>query len=82
MTAFACLHLYALNLAENGLQRRRHQLVHFRGIVPFNEIRSVAIAAEQLIKLLMADPGQHGGIGDLIAVQVQDRQDGAIRGRV
>ena len=30
----------------------------------------------------MTDPGQDGGIGDLVAVEVQDRQNRAVGGRI
>ena len=48
----------------------------------FDEMRRVAIAAQQVIELLVADAGKHGGIGDLVAVEMQDRQDGAVPHRV
>src|ERR1041385_2309279 len=30
----------------------------------------------------MADPGEHAGIGDLVAVQMQDREDNAVGHRI
>jgi hypothetical protein len=50
--------------------------------VPFDEMRGVAVAPQQLVQLLVADPGEHGGIGDLVAVEVEDRQDRAVGDRV
>ena len=45
------------------------------GIVTGNEIRrSQPWPAEQLGELLAADTSEHRGVGDLVAVQVQDRQ--------
>ena len=52
------------------------------GLVPLDEVRRVAVAAEELLQLLVADPGEDAGIGDLVAVQVQDRQDHAVGHRV
>ena len=42
----------------------------------------VAIAAEQLVQLLMADPGEDGGVGDLVTIEVQDWQNRTIGNRV
>ena len=56
----------------------RQELVHFRRVVPFDEIWRVAVAAHQRVQLLVADAGQHRGIGDLVAVQVQNGQHAAV----
>ena len=45
-------------------------------------VRVVAHAAEELVALAIGDAGQDGGVGDLVAVEVQDRQDDAVRERV
>ena len=58
------------------------QLVHGGGLVALDKIRFVAIAVEQIRQLLSADPGKHGGIGDLEPVQVEDRQHRAVARRV
>ena len=39
-------------------------------------------AAEQLLQFLMLDPGQDGRVGNLVAVEMQDRQHGAVGGRI
>ena len=41
-----------------------------------------AIAAQQLLELLARDTRQDGRIRDLVAVQVQDRQHGAVGGGI
>ena len=56
--------------------------MHRVRVVPFDEMWRVAVAAQQMIELLVTDAGEHGGIGDLVAVQMQDRQDGAVPRRV
>ena len=56
----------------------RHHLMHFFGIVPLNKIRGVAVAPEELVQLLMADAGQHTGVGDLVAVQMQNGEHDAV----
>ena len=64
--------------SKTRLERRRHQFVHRRGLVPLDEIRFVAVAAQELVELLGRDARKYGRIGDLVAVEVQDRQHGAV----
>ena len=52
------------------------------GFVPFDEVRLVAHALEELLQLLLGNAGQEAGVGDLVAVEVQDRQHAAVAGRV
>ena len=47
-----------------------------------HEDRPPAIALEQRGELSLGDAGEHGRVGDLVAVQVQDRQDSAVGLRV
>ena len=42
------------------------------------EVRVVAHALEELLELLVGDAGQDGGVGDFVAVEVQDRQHDAV----
>ena len=44
--------------------------------------RVVAVAAQQVVEFGLRHAGQHGRVGDLVAVEVQDRQDGAVVDRV
>ena len=74
--------LDALNLLGDRVERVGHDLVHFFRFVPLDEIGRVAVAAEEMIELLMADAGQEAGVGDLIAVQMENRQDDAVGDRV
>ena len=52
--------LDALDFADDRVQRGGHQLVHLLRLVALDEIRRVAIAAEELVQLLVADPGENG----------------------
>jgi hypothetical protein len=52
--------------------------VHQRGLVAFDEDGRPPIAAEQLLQFLVVDAGEDGRVGDLVAVEVQDRQHRAI----
>ena len=70
-----------LDVRDDRVERLRHELMHSHGLVALDEVGGVAVTAEQLVQLLVADPGQDGGIGDLVAVEMQDRQDHAVRHR-
>ena len=52
------------------------------GSSPDDPVDAVAVALEQARQLVVADPGEHRRVGDLVAVQVQDRQHGAVGRRV
>src|SRR5262245_7079227 len=41
-------------------------------------MRRVTVPAEKLVQLFVTDPSKYAGIGDFVAVQVQDRQDNAV----
>ena len=70
------------DLVEHLVERRRHQLVHLGGIGPLDEPRGVAVALEQAAQLVLGYPGEHRRVGDLVAVQMQDREDRAVLYRV
>ncbi len=74
--------LDALNLADHLVKRCGHEGVHRHGIVALDEIGCVAIAAEERVQFVMGNARQHRGAGDLVAVQVQDGQHGAVVDRV
>ena len=48
------------------------------GSSPLDEVRLPAAALEEALDLLVGDTGEDGGVADLVAVQVQDGQHGAI----
>ncbi len=74
-TILARIGLDAPDLADNRVECGGHQLVHGLRLTPLDEVRGVAITAEEVIQFLMADPSQDAGIGDLVAVEVKDRQN-------
>ena len=47
-----------------------------------DEIWRVAVAAEKVVQFLMADAGQHRRIGDLVAIEMQDRQHDPVGYRI
>ena len=76
------IRLDAANLADHRFERGGHELVHHRRVIAFDEMRRVAVSAKKRLELLMTDPRQHGRIGDLVAVEMQDRQHGAVAHRI
>ena len=73
-----CARLDAADFTGDRLQCGGHELVHFFRVVALDEMGRVAIAAKELLQFLMADASQDGGVGDLVAVEVQDRQNRAV----
>ena len=70
--------LDAADVGHHRVERRGHLLVHRHRVVAFDEVRRVAVAEEQVLELLRRDAGEHGGVGDLVAVEMQDRQHRAV----
>ena len=64
----ARLLLNRLDFGDDRIEGRRHFLVHRLRLGAFNEIRPIAVAAQESFQLLMADARQHGRVGDLVAV--------------
>ncbi len=52
--------------------------MHEGRVAAFDEIRFIAIAREQGLELVVADACKDGRVGDLVSVEIQDRQHGAI----
>lgn len=63
-----------LTSADHGVQRRRHELVHLRGVIPFDEMRCVPATDEQRFQLVMRHAPEHRGPDNLISAQVQNGQ--------
>ena len=70
------------NLGQDGVERGRHLLVHQRRVVALDEMGLVAVAPEQGGQLRLRDSREDRRVGDLVAVEVQDRQDRAVVDRV
>src|ERR1043165_8763429 len=65
-----------LNLFDLGdylVERCSHLLMHRLRFVSLDYVRCVAVATEELLQFLLADPGKHRRVGDLVAVEVKDR---------
>ncbi len=67
---------------QRGVHRAGHRAVDGQGVVTGDVDRIVAVATQQLVQFCFGEPCQDGRVGDLVAVQVQDRQDGAVADRV
>lgn len=70
--------LVFLDLDNAALEGGCHCLVHRVDVVAFHEIWLPAVSEEELFQLLVGYPRQHSRIVDLVAVQVQNGQHGAI----
>ena len=66
--------LRIVNLLERPDRARCHRLVHRCGFAAGDEMRRPAEASQQLLELLPGNAREDRRIGDLVAVQVQDRQ--------
>lgn len=67
---------------ERDVERVCHGPVHQSGIVALDEQRLVAEPAEEIADLVVAHPAEHGRIGNLVAVEMQDRQHRAVMRRI
>jgi hypothetical protein len=56
--------------------------MHERRVWPLDEMGLVPVAAKERVELASRDPREHGEARDLRSVQVQDRKDRAVPGRV
>src|ERR1035437_6297146 len=70
------------DLVEDGVEGRRELLMYQGGVVAGDEVWLVAISDHEVAQLVLRDAGQDRGVGDLVAVQGQDRQDRAVAHRI
>ena len=70
--------LDAFDFLHRHVERRGHGLVHQRRLMSLDVIRRPAVAAQELVQFLRFDPREDGRVGDLVAVEVQDRQHRAV----
>ena len=74
--------LNAPDFEHTVLEGRGHLLMHVRRVAALHEVRRPAIAHEQALQFVVGNAGKHGGIVDLVAVELQDRQHRAVPDRV
>ena len=71
----------ALNLrdiAKNLLERLGHRWMHERRIVTFDVMRFVAVAVHEIRQLRLVDASEHSWTGDLVAIEMENRQHSSI----
>ncbi len=78
LAVFASVALDGANVVDAVLEHGGHGLVHDVWVVAFDEVRIPAIAAEEPLQFLVRNAREDCGIGDLVAVQMQDGQNGAV----
>ena len=74
--------LYSLDLFDNGIESFSHQLVHGLGVIALYEIRLPAAALKEFPDLVMRNSREDGGVGDLVAVEVEYGQNSTVGGGV
>ena len=63
---------------EGIVEGRRHGLVHRAGLVALDEERLVAVSDQETAQFRRRHPREESRVGDLVAVEVEDRQDRAV----
>ena len=63
---------------QGDVERLRQLAVDVGWVVAGDRQDLVPVTLEQLDQLVLRDAGEHRRIGDLVAVEVEDRQDGAV----
>ena len=75
-----------VDAVEGLVERRREAIVHRSRVLTVeaarDEERLPPIAAKEVEELVFGNPCEHGRVRDLVAVQVQDREHGAVDPRV
>src|SRR5664280_1168800 len=56
--------------------------MHLFRLITFHKVRSPTAATEKLFQFLVLDAGEDGWVADLVAIEMQDRQYGAVGDRV
>ena len=74
----ARLYLDRLDPVKHDVERRGHQFVHDRGVASRHIVRLVAIALHERGELRLGNTREDRGAGDLVAVQMEDRQHRAV----
>ncbi len=65
-----------------GVERMRELLMHLVGVVTTDEVDFVAVRVEETPHVGLGCATEHRGSADLVSVELQDRQHGAVAARV
>src|SRR6476620_3740332 len=72
----------AFDLGGRGVESGGHEAVHFVRLVSLDEMRQVAISFEEFLQFVTGYPGEKARVGDLVAVEVKNRQNRPIPGGI
>ena len=78
----ARLLLNRADLSDTVFERGGHFLVHSLRLVALDEIRLVSVTRQQRLQFLARNAGEDGRIGNLVAIQMEHRQHGAVADRI
>lgn len=70
--------LDVVDFLNHGVQRVGHLGVHRHRVIALDEVGLPRATLEEVLDFLMGHAAEHGGVGDLVAVQVQDWQHSAV----
>src|SRR5260221_6526455 len=76
--ALSCIFLNLANLLNTTFKRSGNQLMHHLRIVTRYYVWLIAISAKQAIQFLSGDTRENGSIGDLLTIEMKDRQYSSI----
>ena len=74
--------LNLLNLRQSQIERARQTLVYLHRVVTLDKKGLMSVAVHQIGQLLVADACQHGGVGNLEAVEMKNGQYRAVAHRI
>jgi hypothetical protein len=67
------------NAVDDAVHRVGHQAMHLARVLALDEVRRPAAAPQKLFELLSLDASEKGRVADLVAVEVEDGQNGPVR---
>ena len=84
LAGVARLFLNGANFLDAGFDSRRHRLMHHFGIVALglDYMWRPTVSEEKIFEFFGRDAGEHRGIGDLVAVQVENWEHRAVANRI
>ena len=78
VAVLSCVLLIGEDLLDALIKSVRHETVHLGGGAALDKVRLPAAAAEEVLKLFMRNAREEGGVCNLVAVEVEYRQHGAV----
>src|SRR4029077_12232971 len=81
-SASARLFLERADFEDATFERSRHPLMHSRRSIALDHVRLVAVANEKALELLGRYAGKNRRIGNLVTVEMQNRQHGSVADRI